>query len=97
MIIYHWASPDKLPVAQHTLICAPAGHLPKDFETVNKEGKREPNSDWWDMTGDKPRPRQFEVLFVYGEAEVPDALGRYLVETGQAQRTRLIVPNAWNR
>lgn len=87
MIVYLHGSPDKLPVETHTLICAPAGHLPNDFA-----GK-----DWWDLSGERPRPLQKEVVFHYGEAEVTDEIGKYLVSTGQAQKTRLILPNSWNR
>lgn len=87
MIIYLHGSTDKNPVAEHTLICAPAGHLPKEFQ----------GPGWWDDSGEKKRPLQFEVKFFYGEAEVADDLGRYLVETGQAQKSRLVLPNSWSR
>jgi hypothetical protein len=84
-IFYH-GSVDKLPVANHTLITAPAGHLPKEFES----------EDWWDDTGERRRPKTFEVKFTFGQAEVPDPLGRYLIETGQAMKHRLVIQNDWN-
>jgi hypothetical protein len=59
-------------------------------------GDKGENGDWWDQSGDKPRPRQFEVVFRYGQAEVPDPLGKYLIATGQVQKSRLILPNAWD-
>ncbi len=42
------------------------------------------------MEGD--RPKLFKVEFVYGKADVPSGLGRYLIDTGQAQTTRLLLP-----
>jgi len=46
-------------------------------------------SDWISESGD---PITFEVCFVDGAAKVPDSLGRYLIKTGQAKRTRLWLP-----
>lgn len=48
-----------------------------------------PPSDFVDA--DK-NPIQFTVTFEYGRAEVPDALGYYLLDNGHAQRTALILP-----
>lgn len=45
--------------------------------------------EWVD---DQNNPVQFNVEFVYGEAEVPDALGRYLIENELARKTKLILP-----
>lgn len=87
MIVYYHASLDKDPVESHTLIVAPAGHLPHDYQ----------GDAWWDKSGERPRPVQFEVHFHYGQAETTDELGRYLVSTGQAMKTRLIRPNNWSR
>lgn len=87
MIIYLHGSPDKLPVADHTVIVAPAGHLPKEFEAAS----------WWDDTGEKRKPLQFNVVFHYGEAEVPDDLGRYMVAAGLAMKHRLVIANSWSR
>ncbi len=47
------------------------------------------DSEWIDARG---KPVTFHVNFVDGVAEVPDALGRYLVKTGMAKRTRLWLP-----
>lgn len=46
-------------------------------------------SDWLNESGE---PITFEVCFQNGAATVPDSLGRYLVKTGQAKRTNLIIP-----
>ena len=92
MIIYLHGSTDKAPVERHVLICSPAGHLPRDFQL----GEKGENGDWWDQTGDAPRPKQFQVEFRFGKAEVPDPLGRYLVGAGLAQKTKLIRPSAWD-
>lgn len=69
------------------MIIAPAGHLPKEFES----------EAWWDDTGEKRKPRSYEVKFFHGEAETTDEIGRYLVKTGQAMKNRLVLPNSWNR
>lgn len=47
------------------------------------------NADWLDGRG---HPRTFQIDFVDGVAEVPDSLGRYLIATGQAKRSRLWTP-----
>ena len=41
---------------------------------------------------EKGKPRLFDVTFKYGRAEVPDNLGRYLIDQGLAQETQLILP-----
>jgi hypothetical protein len=87
MLIYYHGSPDKLPVAEHTIIVAPAGHLPKG----------ECLSEWWDTTGERPKPFEYKVQFFFGQAEVDDQLGKYMIAAGLASSTRLIVPNAWDR
>jgi hypothetical protein len=92
MIIHLHGSPGKPPVEKHILICAPAGHLPKEYP-LGKDGEV---NDFWDQSGDHPTPRQFQVEFRFGKAEVSDSLGRYLVQTGQAQKSRLILPNSWD-
>lgn len=48
------------------------------------------DAEWTDDAG---LPRTFEVCFQGGKAEVTDAIGRYLVATGQAKRTRLWTPD----
>lgn len=87
MIVYIHGSDGKPPVAEHTIIVAPAGHLPK----------AECLSEWWDASGERVVPAQFPVKFHYGEAEVDDQIGRYMVTTGQAMKSRLVLPNAWDR
>lgn len=47
------------------------------------------NAEWLDSRG---APRTFTIDFVNGVAEVADALGRYLIATGQARRTGLWLP-----
>ena len=86
MIIYLHGSPGKTPTAEHTLFVCPAGHLPKEFDGAN----------WYDDTGEKRMARTYEVKFHYGEASVPDPLGKYLVATGQALKNRLVIANSWN-
>lgn len=45
--------------------------------------------DWVD---DKNNPRTFQVHFYKGRAEVDDQIGNYLIETGLARKTKLIMP-----
>jgi hypothetical protein len=85
MIVYHHGSPDKPPVETHTLIVCPAKHLPSHC----------PEDFWWDNTGETKRALEFQVTFHYGEAEVEDQLGRYLVATGMAKDTRYIPSTVW--
>lgn len=87
MLIYYHASDDKDPVASHTILIAPAGHLPQEYT----------GDSWWDKSGERPRPVQFEVHFRFGQAETTDEIGRYMVKTGQAHKTRLIRPNQWTQ
>lgn len=49
------------------------------------------DADWLDEAGN---PRQITVTFKNGEANVPDALGRYLVAVKIAKRTRLLLPKS---
>lgn len=85
MIVYYHGSPDKPPVAEHTLIVCPAGHRPKDC----------PEDDWWDKTGERPKAKEFTIKFFHGEAEVSDPLGKYLIATDMAKKTRYSPPNLW--
>lgn len=71
------------PPAVQYLIVSPAAHL---------RGQEVP-AHWVD---DKNNPIQFEILFQQGKAEVDDEMGNYLVKTGQAQKSRLILPGHWN-
>jgi hypothetical protein len=66
--------------ATHTMHICPA---------ADPRLKGEMPSDWVD---DKNNPRAFEVEFRSGKAEVDDRIGNYLVETGLARKTKLILP-----
>lgn len=92
MMVYIHGSPDKLPVPEHTIIICPGKHL---------HSKADLPADWFDSTeknaAGEPLPVTFPVKFHYGQAEVPDAIGKYMVVHGLAQKSRLIVPNAWDR
>ncbi len=41
---------------------------------------------------DKNNPAQFNIEFIYGEAEVEDSIAKYLLEQGLVKRTALILP-----
>lgn len=47
-------------------------------------------SEWVDANN---VPLQVNVEFTWGEAEVSDSLGRYLVQMGYVKATRLILPS----
>lgn len=83
MLVYLHGSPDRNPPASHTKFIAPAAHL---------AGQECPH-EWVDTTN---KPIEFQIDFVHGKAEVDDAIGKYLVETGQAFRSRLIRPDLYN-
>jgi hypothetical protein len=85
VIVYLHGSPGKTPVAYHAMTVSPAGHRPKDC----------PEDSWWDYTQDKPKPREFFVEFHHGEAEVDESLGKYLLDSKLAFKSRLILPNSW--
>jgi len=72
----------KNPVPYHLLYVCPAGHLPKDC----------PDSNWWDLTQEKPKPRDFVVEFFNGEAEVPDPLGKCMIDNKMALKSRFDAP-----
>jgi hypothetical protein len=42
--------------------------------------------------GGQRKPRTFTVEFKYGECEVSDELGKYMIAVGFAEKTRLILP-----
>lgn len=67
----------------HTLYTSPAG---------DPRGVRGGiDGDWLHEDGS---PKLLSVNFdAEGAAEVPDSLGRYLIETRQAKRTRLFLPS----
>lgn len=50
---------------------------------------QEAQSDWVDRENN---PVQFNIEFTYGEAEVDDSIGKYLIDKGYCLRTRLILP-----
>lgn len=52
-------------------------------------GREFPVAEWLDEDG---KPRLFPVQFLSGRAEVPDNLGQYMIDQGQAQRSPLILP-----
>lgn len=54
-------------------------------------GVEHPITDWLMPDG---KPKQICVQFVLGVADVPDNLGRYLIDTGHAKRSPLILPEA---
>lgn len=63
----------------HTILCTPAN----DPDGIGV-------SDFLDDLG---RPRQFQVKFIDGvAANLPDALGRYLIAKGLANKTPIIAP-----
>lgn len=70
--------------SNHTMYVAPAGDPRFTGGVID--------SEWVNESGE---PRTFEVFFRDGVAQVADALGRYLVKTGQAKRTRLLLPRGF--
>lgn len=89
MIVYIHAY-DKQPVAEHYVTLCPAGHLPKEFD----------GSDWWDETGLERKAKEFRVKFTNGECDinqvypdVGDRLGKYMIATKLAEKSRLIRAN----
>jgi hypothetical protein len=66
----------------HTVICTPA----RDARGQALDGAEQ----WKDPNGE---PIQYAVRFVDGVASVDAQLGRWLIEHGQASRTRLIIPD----
>jgi hypothetical protein len=58
----------------------PARHL---------EGQEVPS----EFVNHKNEPLEINVEFIYGKAEVSDALGRYMLKHGFASKTSLIIPD----
>lgn len=54
-------------------------------------GNEFPNSDFCDESG---KARQFDVEFNNGTAEVPDGLGRYMVDKGLASTSPILLLSA---
>lgn len=76
MSCYLHGSEGKRPelIPKHVIFCCP-GASGDDTPT-----------EWWDLGGAKPLPKNFTIEFRHGESEeLPDNLARYLIETGQAQ------------
>ncbi|MFG1388815.1 hypothetical protein [Xanthobacter versatilis] len=46
--------------------------------------------EWW--VGETPR--MYDVEFNYGAAEVPDELGKYMLDHGMAGRSKVVIPRA---
>ena len=60
----------------HTVVACPAGDSPPAEHPV----------EWLNPDGS---PAVFTVRFVNGEAQVPDSVGKYLVDRGVAKKTGL--------
>ena len=66
--------------ATHTMHICPAG---------DPRMKGEMPTEWVD---DKNNALTFQVEFRKGKAEVDDKIGKYLIDTGLARKTKLILP-----
>lgn len=55
---------------------------------ICQPGNEYPVSDFLDESG---KARTFVVEFKYGRAEVPDNLGRYLIDQGLAQESVILL------
>lgn len=60
-------------------------HVAPGADALGQDGP----ADWWDADRN---PVTFPVTFRSGVAEVPDALGRFMIAKGYAKRTPLILP-----
>lgn len=64
-------------VSRYSVMVQPGNQHPTVSDFVDKDGK----------------PILFDIVFTYGVAEnVPDNLGRYVLDQGLAQETRFILP-----
>lgn len=99
MIVYLHGSPDKLPTQEHTVFICPAVDVKRDFITDAKgkktDKRADPPADWMEEVDGQMKPRQIPVVFRFGQAEVDDQIGRYMLARGLAMPTRLVVPNSW--
>jgi hypothetical protein len=88
MYIYQPIDPVKGVIKSHVITICPAAHW---------AGKACPSS-WYDMSGEKAKPKEFLVEFVHGRAETDDELGNYFVESGLALRDqpRMVLPPGWH-
>jgi hypothetical protein len=82
MKVFTWGSDGKPPPVSHTFLVCPGGHLSEE----------QCPSSFWEGKGDNRKAKTFPVEFVYGEATVEAELGKYMIDTGLAQKTRLILP-----
>lgn len=78
MKVYHTGDKARRQ-ASFTMCVAPAADMPN----------QEVPAAWVD---DKNVPLQFNIEFTHGEAEVEDAMGRYLVTRGYVAKTKLLLP-----
>lgn len=86
MIVYLHGSPNKEMVEQNWILACPAGDKPNEYT----------DGEWW-MDRACTVPKNFPVYFHYGEAEVPDPLGNYLISIGCVHKTRSATRGFWNR
>ncbi len=63
------------PEAPYTIHIAPGAEAPEVSDFLHPDGI----------------PKTISVVFENGRAEVPDNLGRYLIDKGYAQKTRLFL------
>jgi hypothetical protein len=65
---------------------------PRTALYVTPGNNPESDPEEWFEDETRQKRKQFKVEFVFGEAEVPDTLGKWLLAQGAAKRTRLFVP-----
>lgn len=72
------------------IVYRPQGtHIPRHFLYVQPAATPGcENSDW--MDGEEPK--LFTIEFVHGRAEVPDNLGRYMIDNGLARMSPILLP-----
>lgn len=58
------------------------------YVTPGKDRASDP-AEWFNGKGE---PESVAVEFRFGEADVPDPLGKFMVEGGYAQKTALLLP-----
>jgi hypothetical protein len=77
MLVYldHGRTPDHWRNPEHTVVACPAKHMPAVSHA----------SEWKDGQGE---PVVFSVKFRDGVADVPDHLGKYLLDQGHVKKSR---------
>ena len=70
--------------ARYVVTIAPAG----DVEFVKPSDMPQGQFDSWALADG--RPKQFEIVFAFGAAEVRDDLARYMVDRGIAHKHRML-------